>query len=179
MRYPHYLLLAFLGLGNILAACDNDKCEGVNCAPCTTDVDDVQVVFDLDSAGTGFRAAELRGAYVVRYKRPGFGAARDTVRRLATPGNGFGRYYLALFQLRWPRAVAGSYVVDTLQAHNYRVVLPAANRQYNLADLELRSQISTEGCCACPRNVRRRLLLNGLPIVADGAGDAGVVVMRR
>jgi hypothetical protein len=137
------------------------------------------VVFDLDSAGTGFRAADLRGAYAVRYKRPGFGAARDTVRRLATPGNGFGRYQVALLQLRWPRAAAGGYGGDTLQAHNYRVVLPAANRQYNLADLELRSQISTEGCCACPSNMRRRLLLNGRPIAADGAGDAGVVVIHR
>jgi hypothetical protein len=113
---------------------------------------------------------------VVRYKRPGFGAARDTVRRLATAGNGFGRYQVALLQVRWPR---GGYGADTLQAHNYRVVLPAANRQYNLADLELRSQISAEGCCACPGNVRRRLLLNGLPVVADGAGDARLVIIRR
>ncbi|RZK16106.1 MAG: hypothetical protein EOO56_20845 [Hymenobacter sp.] len=139
------------------------------------------MVFDLDSAARGFRAAELRGAYIVRYKRPGFAFARDTVRRQLRPAsslsNGFDRYQLSLAELHWPGGI--SYVPDTLMAHNYRLVLPAASRQYDLSNLEISIAIGTSGCCNCPTNVRRRLLLNGQPIVADGGGENTSVVVRR
>ncbi|RZK36663.1 MAG: hypothetical protein EOO57_06790 [Hymenobacter sp.] len=175
--FTYWLLMGVSGL----SAC-GESCRDVNCAPCRTDVDNVEIYFDLDSAHTGFRAAELRGAYIVRYQRPGFTRARDTVRRQNgnSAASGFGQYQLSL-RLNWPKAVQPYtyYAADSIQAHNYRIVLPAAGRQYELSDLDLTIRRNAEDCCNCPYNERRRLRLNNQPLVLDGGGGNTSLVLHR
>ena len=53
---------------------------------------------------------------------------------------------------------------------------PNASRSYSISDLEVTTEDGS-GCCACPTNVRRRFVLNGKPVIAEGG--AAYTVLRR
>ena len=71
-------LVAVLVISGGLVEC----CGSIQCDCDVTSAGDVLLQLDPDSLQNGFRAADVRGAYVVRYARPGFLAALDTARLL-------------------------------------------------------------------------------------------------
>ena len=165
-----------------LPACTKQNaCEDVFCAPCQF-TDDVVLAFDLDSLRGGFRRAEFSGAYAVRYALPGFGTPLDTLREgRVYSGQRFSFYGrpTELFFLPWP-TVTQAYSVAALNAHNYRFVLPAATRTYNISSVDVASEAGDgKSCCSCGSNVRRRFVLNGTAVVADGNGPPDVYAWLR
>ncbi|WP_375417393.1 hypothetical protein [uncultured Hymenobacter sp.] len=163
-------LLAALSFG--LAAC----CGNISCDVCLPYASDVALSFDTDSLQAGFRKAELKSAYLVRYAQPGFATVLDTVRlnRDDVPYRSvFSLYELAEQGRSGSQASAGP-ITD----YNYRFVLPAPGRTYNLSDLQVKTRVEG-GCCACAENVRRRFVLNGQPVVADGSGAGATTILRR
>ena len=170
-------LLGLLGLGSVLAACD--RCENVDCAPCNAFIGDIVLAFDRDSLQGGFRKVEINGGYAVRYAAPGFTTPIDTVRQ--TPfGAEFYRGVISLGTLPWPRLLTNTTPYDPA-AHSFRFVLPNANRTYEISNIELKTGPGNpESCCSCGENLRRRFVLNGVAIVADGnENNERVTPLRR
>ena len=153
-----------------------DGCCGQQICDCFSEEEDrILLRFDLDSLHQGFRRAETRGTYVVRFAQPGFGQPIDTVRENAgQSGLNFYSYGIALNYLFKP---LGS--VNGPVGYSYAIVLPALQRRYQLTDLELAGEMRGDRCCQCYRNTHKRLRLDGVYIVADGAGHREVAVLRR
>ncbi|MDB5271156.1 MAG: hypothetical protein JWP58_4196 [Hymenobacter sp.] len=174
-------LATYTGIVPLLAALGGcgEKCEGVNCPPCNSFTDDIVVVFDRDSLQGGFRKAEIDGGYAVRYIAPGFNAPTDTVRQTRDGLN----FYRGLISLRTLAGLAKPPGASpaALAASNYRFVLPALNRMYDLGNIDLQTGPGDAGdCCSCGQNVRRRFTLNGVPVVLDGnANNERPAVLRR
>jgi hypothetical protein len=159
--------LAGAGLG----ACES--CEDIYCAPCSPFVNDVALYFDTDSTQQGFRRAELAGAYAVSFRRPGFGRATDTLRLIGATNHL--QYGVSLGS--FPGVY---YSADSLKQYNYRIVLPAIGRTFEVSELDVAGRYDTEGCCNCEENARRRFRLDGRAIVADGIhGTQAVGVLHR
>jgi len=153
----------------VLSGCG---CGEVECSPCPFET--LTLHFDLDSLQGGFRRAEVRSAYVVRYALNAYQQPLDTVRQRFN--SGYLDFYatqalqpLYLFAVR-PEATATT-------AYSYRVVVPAVGRQYDVTDVELVYE-KGKGCCACERLTRRRFRLDGAYVNADAAHEAGVVLRR-
>jgi hypothetical protein len=162
--------------GGVLSGCD--ECEGINCAPCNAYTSDIVLAFDSDSLRGGFRKAEISGAYAVRYSAPGFTDPVDTLRQTTRYGTNFYRYLIALNMLPWPGRLTGASAKGFI-TYNYRFVVPAANRTYDLRSIELQTE-PNGGCCGCGHNTRRRFVLNGVPIVADGSeNDERPTIFQR
>jgi hypothetical protein len=151
-----------LALSSFLAAC-GDKCEGVHCAPCNGYIEEVALRFDLDSLRGGFRKAEINGGYAVRYRPPGFISPIDTVRQQRNGNNFYGLEIYLRSLAPYEPSNPNSYT-----NYNYRLVLPAANRTYDISGIEVKSERGGDGCCNCGGNTRRRFALNGVPVVSDG-----------
>ncbi|WP_426061514.1 hypothetical protein [Hymenobacter sp. B1770] len=157
-------LLVSFGLASVLTACD--RCENVDCAPCNPFIGDIALAFDRDSLQGGFRKAEINGGYAVRYTAPGFNMPIDTLRQSRNSVD-FYRSGFSLGMLPWPRLL--NTTPYNLNEHNYRFVLPAINRTYDISNVEIvTGPGNTKSCCSCGENVRRRFVLNGAAIVADG-----------
>ncbi|HEX8330117.1 MAG TPA: hypothetical protein VF629_21455 [Hymenobacter sp.] len=138
-----------------LAGC----CGSINCDCDVTSAGDVVVAFDRDSLQSGFRTAEIKGAYIVRYARPDFSAPLDTARSLLASSNGYSSY-VSLQLLNWStRPMTPPAATGKLVDYNYRVLLPSASRTYDISNLEVTTGVG-DGCCACPFNKRRRFVLN-------------------
>lgn len=166
-------LVGMLAIGSSPAGC----CGAVQCDCDVSSASDVVLQLDADSLQNGFRAAEVRGAYVVRYARPGYLAPRDTARfRPIGSGAVGGPYFLVgLESLLWPVRAGGPPAAGLLD-YDYRLLLPNANRTYEVSSLDVQTATAS-GCCACLVNTRRRFVLNGTPVVAEGR--AAVTVLRR
>ena len=161
----------------MLAACNS--CDDVECAPCNAFIGDIVLGFDRDSLQGGFRKAEINGGYAVRYAAPGFTTPIDTVRQAPNKAD-FYRGSISLGTLPWPRVLTTG-TPYKLAAHSFRLVLPAANRTYDISNIELNTGPGdTESCCNCGENLRRRFVLNGAAIVADGnENNERAAVLRR
>lgn len=173
--FPALLRAAAVGvLAVALAGCG---CGTVDCDACDPLADELILLrLDADSLQTGFRRREVASAYVVRYANPDFTVPRDTVRqnfRAAYQGLGFSEYDVALNLLFATKVATATEFLNS----SYRVVVPAAGRQYDVNNLEITTQEGT-GCCACATNARRRYVLNGAPIAADGSSYTGTVLRR-
>ena len=167
MKIRHKLrlsgLLAALSVG--LTACD--PCEDTYCPPCSPFSTDVVVRFDDDSLRGGLRKAEIRSAYLVRYARPGFATALDTLRQRGREFN-FYPQPLSLQTLPWSRQQSAPAVTGDFTIYNYRFVVPAVRRTHEMSNLEVKTEASG-GRCDCGTNVRRRFVLNGRPVIANGS----------
>lgn len=165
-------LWSLVALSGGLAGC----CGSIDCDCDVVSASDVVFALDQDSLRGGFRAVEVKGTYAVRYARPSFSTPLDTVRSLLAGSNGYSSY-VSLQNLNWstkpvtPPAVTGGFI-----DYNYRVVLPNAGRTYDISNLEVATRV-TKGCCACPINERRRFVLNGNQVVAEGG--AAITTLRR
>lgn len=161
-----------VALGGGLTGC----CGSIECDCDTTSASDVVLSFDQDSLQSGFHAAEIRGAYAVRYVRPGFLVPLDTA-RLALASNNVGNInYISLRTLNLPAYPAPPAAAGVFTDFNYRLVLPQASRSYSISELEVATKTGS-GCCACPTNARRRFVLNGSLVVAEGG--AAYTTLRR
>jgi hypothetical protein len=171
-RFPTLLLGMALGAG--LAGCD--RCEGIACSPCTR-TDNVNIYVDTNSSPGGFSSAEINGIYLVRYTSPGFMQPLDTVRTGLCSSNLFCFIGLESYPIPGTQNVLGS---RELPNYNFRFVLPNAGRTFDISNIEVQSEgPSGRGCCDCGQNVRRRLLLNGVPMADDGNGSGRGFALRR
>ncbi|OGX81431.1 hypothetical protein BEN47_05645 [Hymenobacter lapidarius] len=161
-----------LALSGSLAGC----CGSIDCDCDVSSASDVVVSFDQDSLQSGFRAAEIRGAYAVRYVRPGFLMPLDTARQVLAATNFNSTNYISLQTLRWPANPAPPATGEAFTKYNYRLVLPNASRSYSISELEVATEAGS-GCCGCPFNTRRRFVLNGKLVIAEGG--ASYTVLRR
>ena len=157
-------------LGGLAGCCGRTECDCDVISP-------GEVVFyaDQDSLQGGFQRAELRGAYAVRYAPPGFSGPADTV-RLGLASSAFNSHYIGLRALRWPVRTGPQPALQAFTGYSYRFVLPNANRTYDVSNLDVATDLS-DGCCACPVNVRRRFVLDGKPVIAEGR--TAETVLRR
>lgn len=163
------LLLAAGLLTTALAGC----CGSKNCDTCLAE--ELALQFDTDSLNSGFRWAEVRSAYVVRYTLNNYQQPLDTVRRQRNSPFGFysDDFGLTLNGLFSARPGGGL----RYSQYSYRVVVPVAQRQYDITDIELAFE-EGKGCCPCSRLTRRRFQLNATPVVADPPDAAGLVLRR-
>ncbi|MCC3158038.1 hypothetical protein LJ737_12380 [Hymenobacter sp. 15J16-1T3B] len=139
------LLPGFVVLAATLSSCcwdcaGNDGYEILNLA------------FSVDSlSGRGYRRAELRTAYVVRYTDRQARQVLDTLRQ----PNGITLY--------WPQGQLGLLYVAAptaalAPAHSFRVVVPAAARAYNLTEVDVRVDHDK---CGCTNAYLRGLTIDG------------------
>lgn len=165
MRRALYLAICLLALG--LSSCNNRSCD------CCFDEDEnfVSSQFDSDSLSQGFREAELRGAYAVRYASPCFTTALDTAYR--QPASHRGSTGFAGFSATLNTMFPGA----TQPSSAYALVLPQLGRRYQLTDIEVAGERRGNRCCKCYVNTRKRLRLDGVYLVADG--QFTVAVLRR
>ena len=118
----------------LAAALTLPACEQLACPANMTAPPEFMLAFSTDTLpgpGVGFRRAEVRSAYLVRYAADNFQQPTDTLRQpTATSGT---RPVLAVYadgqhppQFAVPR--------NGTAAHpgSYRLVVPAANRQYDI-----------------------------------------------
>lgn len=171
-KLPLLLLACLLGAG-ALTTCTPD-CRQQTCDCFSEEEDAIQLQFDLDSLSQGFRRAEVRGAYVVRFASPGFATPLDTARQERQSSQDFYRYGITLNGLFPPRN--GNYGPV---GYNYAVVLPAIGRRYQITDIELAGEQRGDECCRCYRNTRKRLRLDGAYVMADGRKSEPAAVLRR
>ncbi|RFP65783.1 hypothetical protein D0N36_07590 [Hymenobacter lapidiphilus] len=164
-------LLATLAATGLLAGC----CSSQNCDTCYPEgVDDVRVAFRTDTlGGSGFRRAELRDAYIVRYTGRNLTGPTDTIRQGPQPGREPLSFYGGSFGFQQlPPLPNLLHTSGTTTYHftdySYRVVVPATKQQFTFSELETATDPG-RGCCACLRNTRRRFVFNGQYTVADGS----------
>lgn len=170
-------LLRPLSLVSLAAALAGCGCSNTECDTCDPFADEL-VLFrlDADTLRNGFRQAEVASAYVVRYANPDFTQPRDTVRqsfRQVYQGLGYTNRDVVL------NLVFGNKITSAAQFLNssYRIVVPAANREFDVSNLEISTEDGTD-CCPCSYNTRRRYFLDSRPIVADGAAYSGTVLSK-
>jgi hypothetical protein len=165
------MLLRFITAGLLTAALAG-CCGTKNCDTCLSE--GFILRFDTDSLNGGFRWAEVRSAYVVRYTLNNYQQPLDTVRRQLNTNFTFypTDFRVPLNQFR-PRPGNSLHYTQ----YSYRVMVPAAQRQYDVTNIELAFE-EGKGCCACSRLTRRRFQLNAAPVVADPP-DAERLVLRR
>jgi hypothetical protein len=171
MAIPVFLRALAAGLlATALAGCG---CGTIDCDSCLAE--GLSLRFDSDSLSGGFRWAELRSSYVVRYPLNDYQQPLDTVRR--QPGTFFSMYSadfgLSLHELFRPRPGGGL----RFDQYSYRIVVPGAQRQYDVTNIELAFK-QGKGCCACSQLTRRRFQLNAAPVVADPPDSEGLVLRR-
>ncbi|UOG75681.1 hypothetical protein MTX78_03585 [Hymenobacter tibetensis] len=154
----------------LLAGCG---CGTVDCDACIPE--GFALRFDADSLNNGFRWADLRSTYVVRYALNNYQQPLDT----AQLRSGYGyRDIRATFVLSFnglfpPRA--GEYL--PVETHSYRIVIPAAQRQYDVTNIALSYKEGT-GCCACDQLIRSRFHLNNVPVEVTPPASGGAVLRR-
>ena len=164
--------LLLLGLSSCAPDCRDQTCE------CWGQYQNFTfLAFDTDSLNQGYRAAELRGAYAVRYATSAPSAAPDTtaLRPGADGPAGFKRLGVTLDFLFAPQP--GSR--QSFAAYNYAIVLPRPGRRYEITDIELAGEQSSDRCCPCYTLTRRRLRLDGQYVVADEPSFDPVATLRR
>jgi hypothetical protein len=171
-KLPLLLLGCLLGAAT-LTTCTPD-CREQTC-DCFSEYEDaIQLRFDLDSLNQGFRRADVRATYVVRFAPPGFATPLDTAREERQSSQDFYRYGIVLNTLFQPRN--GNYGPV---GYNYAVVLPAIGRRYQITDIELAGEERGSSCCRCYRNTRKRLTLDGTYLVAEDPSRGPAAVLRR
>ncbi|AII51344.1 hypothetical protein [Hymenobacter sp. APR13] len=130
--------------------------------------------FDTDSLNGGFRWAEVRSAYVVRYTLNNYQQPLDTMRRQRDSSFNF---YSRDFDLPLSGFLPRPGGSLRFEQYSYRVLVPAAQRQYDVTNIELAFE-EGKGCCACSQLTRRRFQLNSVPVTADPPDSQGLVLRR-
>lgn len=152
-------------LAAVLSAFALSGCCGVfvQCDACPPN-EGLTFIFETDPAKGGFQPSEIRSAYVVRYTLNNYLLPLDTLRQPP-----YFPYNYSGFE--------ESGVVLPSTEFSYRIVVPAAQRQYDITDIELTYEEGS-GCCACDQLRRRKFKRDNVPTIAD-AGNAEGVILRR
>lgn len=141
-----------------LAGCD---CPKADLAP-----PQFMLAFSTDtlaSGGLGFRRAEVRSAYLVRYAGPAWQQPVDTL-RAPTLRSGtspvLAIYYYRADNPHPPQFALPDYVSQNVFARSFRLVVPAASRRYDIANLVL-EQAAGRGRCPLTYTTRNEATVNG------------------
>ena len=120
-----------------------------------------------ESTSPGFRRAEVRSAYLVRYGTADFQSLIDTVRQPIPGAAGSDRPVLAIYYTagRPPLFGLPDYVAPNTGARSFRLVVPAAGRSYAISNVVLKQEAG-ENRCDGDRLTRREATVNGQ--VRDG-----------
>jgi hypothetical protein len=151
-----------------MAAGFSSCCVNISCDCFEGIADDIVLQFDTDSANAqqpGYQQAELRGAYAVRYQSASPGSPLDSVPLDLKRSSTFAPASFALNRL-FSNGSGNDFTRFT-----YRIVVPQVGRRYLITAVETAGQTVEQHCCSCYQNTRKRLRLDGQPIVADGAVD--------
>ncbi|GAA4032715.1 hypothetical protein GCM10022409_16220 [Hymenobacter glaciei] len=116
----------------------------------------------MASTGVGFRKAEVRSAYIVRYRDADFQSMDDTLRQpTAATANSknpeFGIYYRPGYP---PQFALPDFERQNTFARSFRLVVPAANRTYDINNVVLKEEPG-ESRCSGYRITRREATING------------------
>ncbi|MBF9143785.1 hypothetical protein [Hymenobacter properus] len=116
----------------------------------------------LTSAGVGFRRVEIRSAYLVRYDDANLQTMLDTLRQ-PTPATA--KSTTALFPVYYMKDQPAQFVVpafvrQNVNARSFRLVVPLANRSYDITNVVL-EQTAGSGRCSAPRVSRKEATVNG------------------
>ena len=116
----------------------------------------------LAAGGVGFRQAEVRSAYLVRYRDADFQSMDDTLRqRTAATAHSnkpeFGIYYRPGYP---PQFDLPTFERQNIYARSLRLVVPAANRTYDITNVVLKQEPG-ENRCDGDRLTRREATVNG------------------
>jgi hypothetical protein len=150
---------AFLA-ASLLAALAGCSCPVAGTPPPT-----FMVAFSADtlsSTGVGFRRAEIRSAYIVRYGSADFQPLIDTLRQPTAASATSTQPVFPVFygkdnSTQFPLP---EYVRQNVSAHSYRLMVPAAGRTYDITNVVL-EQKNGSGRCAVPYVSRREATING------------------
>ncbi|MDO7849648.1 hypothetical protein Q5H92_25015 [Hymenobacter sp. M29] len=116
----------------------------------------------LSSSGLGFRRAETRSAYLVRYGDEALQSLLDTLRQ-PTPATlkSATALFLVYYMKDQPAQFAlPAFVRQNVNAHSFRLVVPAANRSYDITNIVL-EQTAGSGRCSVSHVSRNEALVNG------------------
>ena len=154
MQFPtrcHGILLAGLAA---LAGC---SCPYYDSGP-----PQLTLAFGTDTLanGLGFRRAEVRSAYLVRYAATDLPQMLDTLRQPTAPTSVNAR---ALYFSREhpPIFALPEYVRQNIFARSFRLVVPAASRSYDITNIVI-EHTASGGRCSMDRITRQEVTVNGL-----------------
>ena len=168
MRRSFYLRCAeVVAVGLLATGCN--MCEEPDLPP-----PQLALAFSTDtlaSGGIGFRLAEIRSAYLVRYATADFQQPLDTLRR-PVPNTGARQVLQIEYSYqRPPQFEVPVGVAQNVVARSFRLEVPAANRRYDITDVVLETEtLYADQPCPSYRPVRREALVNGQR--RDGIGQA-------
>jgi hypothetical protein len=147
-------VLSCFGLGG----CCFDPCVGSSTTALTS------FIFSADTlTNTGFRQAELRSLYVVQYSNNSLTRPTDTLRLApAMPP------LLLLFDKRRIQLLFTGDSISHSPSY-YRIVLPAANWQFDVQQVVLALETSARCRTTCQDVTGVSFTLNGRPIIVSSA----------
>ena len=116
----------------------------------------------LAPGGVGFRKAEIRTAYLVRYRAADFQSFVDTLRQPTAATRNSTKPVFPVFYgpAHAPQFALDEYVSQNVFARSFRLVVPAASRTYDINNVVL-EQTASSGRCAAPHLSRREATING------------------
>lgn len=116
----------------------------------------------LAPGGVGFRRAELRTAYLVRYSAADFQSLIDTLRQpTAATANATKPVFPIFYPSGHPPQFAvPAYVSQNTFARSFRLVVPAASRTYDISNIVLTQEPGKDRCDGY-RITRREATVNG------------------
>jgi hypothetical protein len=153
-------LTAVLSAAVALPACQDIVCPANMTAPPV-----LMLAFSTDTAassGLGFRRAELRSAYLVRYSTADFQQPFDTLRQPNPKMPNSTTPVLSIYYPagHLPQFAVSDYVSLSTFARSFRLVVPAASRTYDITNIVLKQEPG-ETRCAGERITRREATVNG------------------
>jgi len=160
------ILLLFLSLGG----CCFDPCVG------SSTIVNTSFTFSADTlTTTGFRQAELRSLYVVQYSDNRLTRPTDTLRLAPAP-----QPKLLLFDKRRIQLLFTGDSASHFPSY-YRIVLPAANRQFDVQKVVVALKTSTPCRTTCQDATGVSFTLNGRPITVAEAynGAEGAIKLSK
>lgn len=158
--FPLRRLTAVLAAAVALPACQ------LNCPDNMAPLPVFMLAFSTDTVqgtGVGFRKAEVRSAYLVRYRDADFQSMDDTLRQ-PTAGTAnsnkpiLGIYYRPGYP---PQFDLPTFERQNIYARSFRLVVPAANRTYDINNVVLKQEPSKSRCGGGERLTRREATVNG------------------
>ena len=140
-------------------------CQGLTCPANSAPPPFLTLAFSTDTAatnGVGFRRAELRTAYLVRYSNPDFQSLIDT---LWQPTAATKNSTKPVFPIHYgsgypPQFALPDFVSQNTFARSFRLVVPAANRTFTLSNIVLQQEPGKNRCDGY-RLTRREVTVDG------------------
>ncbi|WP_210520748.1 hypothetical protein [Hymenobacter terricola] len=138
---------------------------GCSCPPSDPPPPQLTLAFSTDTlapGGVGFRRAEMRTAYLVRYRAADFQPLLDTLRQptAATVNSGKPMFSVFYGPGYAPQFGLSEFISQNVYARSFRLVVPAAGRTYDITNVVL-EQAAGSGRCAAPHLSRREATING------------------